>query len=653
MRPPLSYVPLLPIALGLASGIAVARFFAQYQIGILTILAAGGIVLLAMRRSVWGAGFVACACGVGLIWAFHPAVMEDGDVCEATYTGQVINVKDGDASRRLEVAVDELGYNCILTTPAFNPPLVPGDSMRFVCALQPVDIPQCMPSVVDMDTYYFTHRIGAKGFVLPDKLYRLETDWSLRRRLTELRLRVIALIMRSDLSQGTSSLLAATFMGDRDSLDQTTLDNFRDSGAAHLLAISGLHAGLVWMIIGLALWPMRLVGMGRMAKLMALALLWCYVVVSGMAPSVMRAAVMVSMVGASQLLERSNSVVNALLAAVILILVISPEALFDVGFQLSFVAVAGLIVWGAWFNSFTIRRKWLRIALSTIGVTMAAMLATSMFSAYYFHRLPLLFLLANVPLAVIFPIFLALGIVWLMSVACGAQPAPLADVLNCLYEVMDCVVSSVASAPGAVICNIYLTPWAVVVWMIMLSMLAGWVYYRRCVWGYASMACMITVVVLSTINPAAPTPELIITSCGDHTAMVVNDGQVVRVFTIGMSNDSAYHNEYWREYLADYAGSQYRRNVVAHGVGGGIITVGGVRWLIVNSDNPAYVECDALIVTKGFGKGASAIENLAKRTGAAQVLVSGDVDYRIANRINGIASPRVINLRDSLYRVRL
>ncbi len=646
-------MPLSPIALGLVSGIAVARFFAQYQIEILTILAVCGIALLAMRRSVWGACFVACACGVGLIWAFHPAVMEDGEVRETTYTGQVVNVRDGDASRRLVVSVDELGYNCMLTTPAFNPPLVPGDSMRFECALQPVDDPQGLPPMVDMDTYYFTHRVGAKGFVLPDKLSLMDTDWSVRRKLTELRLRVIALIMRSDLKQGTSSLLSATFMGDRDALDETTLDNFRNSGAAHLLALSGLHAGLVWMIIGLALWPMRLVGMGRMAKLMALALLWCYVAVSGMAPSVVRAAVMVSMVVASQLLERSNSVVNALLAAAILILVISPEALFDVGFQLSFVAVAGLIVWGAWLNSFTIRRKWLRIALSAIGVTMAAMLATSMLSAYYFHKLPLLFLLANIPLSVIFPIFMALGIVWVMLVACGVQLAPLADVLNRLYDAMEWVVASVASAPGAVISNIYLTPWAVVVWMIMLAMLAGWVYYRRRVWGYASAACMIAAVVLSTINPAEATPELMITSRGDHTAMVVNDGRVVRVFTIGMSNDSAYHNEYWRDYLADYAGSQYRKSVVAHGVSGGIITVDGVRWLIANSNSPAHVECDAIIVTKGFRKGASGIEELVKRTGATQVLVSGDVDYRIANRISGIASPRVINLRNSLYRVRL
>lgn len=653
MRPPLSYVPLSPIALGLALGIAVARCFAQYQIWILAILAAGGIVLLATRRSVWGAGCVACACGVGLIWAFHPAIMDKGDVREAIYTGQVVSVREGDASRRLLVAVDDLGYNCMLTTPAFNPPLVPGDSLRFECALQPVDDTQGMPPMVDMDTYYFTHRVGAKGFVLPDKLSLLDTEWNMWRKLTELRLSVIALIMRSDLKQGTSSLLSATFMGDRDALDETTLDNFRDAGAAHLLALSGLHAGLVWMIIGLALWPMRLVGMGRVAKLMALALLWCYVVVSGMAPSVVRAAVMVSMVGASQLLERSNSVVNALLAAAILILVISPEALFDVGFQLSFIAVAGLIIWGAWFNSFTIRRKWLRIVLNTVGVTMAAMLATSMLSAYYFHRLPLLFLVANIPLAVIFPIFLSLGIVWLILAACGVQPAPLADVLNWLYDAMDWMVSSIASAPGAVIGNIYLTPWAVAVWMIMLAMLAGWVYYRRRVWGYASAACMIASVVLATIKPAEATPELMITSRGDHTAMVVNDGRVVRVFTIGMSNDSAYHNEYWREYLADYAGSQYRKSVVAHGFNGGIITVDGVRWLIANSNSPAHVECDAIIVTKGFRKGASGIEDLVKRTGATQVLVSGDVDYRTANRISGIASPWVINLRDSLYRVRL
>lgn len=648
MKAPLSQVPLLPLSLGLVAGIVMGRYLHQYALCVVLATALVAIVLAWFRKWPLATLMAAMMCGEVLIGAFHVEQLEEAGEEECEYRGTIVEVIERESSRSMVVDVNVLPYNVYITTPAFNPELLPGDDASFVCALQPIDARK--DAFNSLDDFYYVRRVGATGFVLPEDIKNVNGEhltfkqWLMRQRQDWVRT-----IMHSDMDQGAARLLAATFLGERGAMDQEEVSAFRDAGAAHVLALSGLHAALVWLIITLVLWPLKLTGKDRVVKGLSILLLWAYVVFTGLAPSVIRAAVMVTMVAIGEMIGRKNSTVNALLAAAIVILLITPEALFEVGFQLSFVAVAGLLIWSAWFQTVDIKRQWLRTLINVVGVAMGAMIATSIFTAYYFHRLPLLFLLVNIPLALLFPIFLGVGVVWcLLAFTVGSCP-PLVWAIDALYRSMKCIVDSVAAIGGSVLENIYITHWAVLVWLVAIIVAAGWVYYRRAVWGYALGVCIISMAVLFSIPPQGNTPEMIIDSRRDHTMLMVNDGSVCRAFIVGMPKDSAHLTEYWGERLSDYAGNRRLGEPVVQLLTSHQLQVGSSRWLIINSDETEPVPCDAIVICRGFSGNGSKVEKLILSSGARRVYLSGDLNARISQRLthqlNDMQGVEVISLR--------
>ena len=432
-------------------------------------------------------------------------------------------------------------------------------------------------------------------------------------------------------------------------MDQKEVTSFRDAGAAHVLALSGLHAALVWLIITTVLWPLKFTGMGKWVKGLAILLLWAYVMFTGFAPSVIRASVMVTMVAIGEMIERRSASVNALMAAMIVILVISPEALFEVGFQLSFVAVAGLLIWSAWFQSIEIKRRWVRPFINVVGVTMGAMIATSMFTAYYFHRLPLLFLLVNIPLALLFPIFLCVGILWWLLALVGCNCTPFIWVIDAVYRCMKWIIDSVAATGGSVLENLYITPWTLLVWVVAIVMAGGWVYYRRAVWGCAMGVSVVAAALLLALPPQNNAPEMVIDSRRDHTMIMVNNGASCRAFVVGMPKDSAYLNEYWRERMAQYAGNRRLGVPRVEQLKSPQLQVDDCRWLIVNSNTTVTEPCDALLICRGFTGRSSVVEQLITDTGARRVYLSGDlnamISQRLAHQLDDMQGVEVISLR--------
>ncbi len=596
--------------------------------------------------------------GVGITAARHSKNLTEPQPGTGRYRGVVKEVVERETSRSMVVDVKGLGYNVYITTPAFNPELLCGDSISFECQLEPIEEVSAVEGLNDLNTYYFVHRVGATGFVTPDNFHKTTGDQlTIQQWLVHQRHRWVAEIMHSDMSQGAARLLAATFLGERGAMDQEEVQHFRDAGAAHVLALSGLHAALVWLVITMALWPLRSVGGERVVKVVAITLLWAYVLFTGLTPSVVRAAVMVTMVAVGQMIERRNSVFNALLAAMIVILVVEPEALFDVSFQLSFVAVAGLLIWGAWFQGLKIRSRWMRTALGAVGVTMSAVIATSMLTAYYFHRLPLLFLLVNIPLALLFPLFLGVGIVWCLLALVGWNCAPLIWLLNLLYNGMDWVVSTVAGIGGGVVDGLYITPWAVITWMLALVAIGGWIYFRRRVWVMACGVCVVASVALLTVVPCANTPQMLIDSRRDHTMVMVNDGAECKAFTIGLPKDSAYHNEYWSERLTDYAGSRRLGAPTVIHLSTSQLNVAGERWLILNDDELEPTPCDVILICRGYMDRARSCHEVVAATGAKRVYLSGDLNARISQRLAqqlaDVQGVEVISLRGEQALIKL
>lgn len=213
-------------------------------------------------------------------------------------------------------------------------------------------------------------------------------------------------------------ILSALTLGYREELDKGVQQSFSASGAMHILAVSGLHTGIVW---GMIVWLLTLGGLAKplydqrawqcVLSILTLLALWVYAFVTGLSPSVMRSVLMVTVVEIGWIFRRDTVSINTLAAAAVIILIIDPLALWSVSFQLSFAAVAALLVVGKWLEQhIVIYGKVWRYIGGLLLVALAAQIGTLPLTLHYFGQTSNYFALTNLVVIPAAFILLVLGI---------------------------------------------------------------------------------------------------------------------------------------------------------------------------------------------------------------------------------------------------
>ena len=219
------------------------------------------------------------------------------------------------------------------------------------------------------------------------------------------------MLKRSRLDDRTCGFLIATLTGDSDILDTDTRRLYSSAGTAHILALSGLHVGIIIIAIYIVLFPLYLLRLRGTLYIISILILWGYAIITGLSASVTRAVIMATVVTGGILLQRRYSSFNALLLAAIIIMAFDRRALFQPGFQLSFCAVAVIILLTPLL--LTRKRRGNRIMyylLAMLTTTLTATAGTAIISAFHFHSLPVYFILANIPSLLVLPIILSGGL---------------------------------------------------------------------------------------------------------------------------------------------------------------------------------------------------------------------------------------------------
>ena len=205
-------------------------------------------------------------------------------------------------------------------------------------------------------------------------------------------------VLRTSLkTQSSYGLVKAMVLARRDDLGADLLNAYIQSGAVHVLAVSGLHVGILFWLLSLMLSGLRKVRWGRFGYLgLILLFLTFYALITGLSPSVLRASLMCFTFALSQTFSRRHDGVNTLAISAFIILLFDPMALFAVGFQLSYAAVLGILLFYPLFKD-TVESKYR--AVKWLGqitlVSLAAQVFTFPLSVYYFHQFPTYFLLVN------------------------------------------------------------------------------------------------------------------------------------------------------------------------------------------------------------------------------------------------------------------
>lgn len=219
----------------------------------------------------------------------------------------------------------------------------------------------------------------------------------------------------------------AITLGYKKEIPAEVREDFSKSGLSHILAVSGLHTGILFMLVMLLLWPLRLLGIKRLIYLAAILIMWGYALLTGMSASVVRAVCMITIFLIGKIAYLQNSAINALFITAFGMLLYDPFYLFDVGFQLSFLAVLSILIYQPLFSQLSASApRYIRIVFDLIYVTLSAQVLVLPLSLYYFHIIPIWFLPANL---IILPFLspLLLCTIFSLALQCTGITIPLFD----------------------------------------------------------------------------------------------------------------------------------------------------------------------------------------------------------------------------------
>jgi competence protein ComEC len=291
-----------------------------------------------------------------------------------------------------------------------------------------------------LNPYQFNYReylakkqIHRVAFVPHDSwlLVNHQSNWLLSGAFN-LRNRMLSLFQRVGIGGENLAVLSALTMGYKSLLDQETRRVFSASGAMHILAVSGLHVGILFSTLSAFLFFLGRIKRGKLVKAFILiSFLWLFAIFTGLSPSVIRASLMFSLVIGGIAFSHSTNIYNTLSSSAFVILAINPMLITDVGFQLSYMAVISIVFFYPHFYKIIfIKNKWIDKIWVLICVSLAAQLGTFVLGLFYFNQFPNYFLLTNlyaIPLAfailylaialiILSPIpFIAAGVGWLLD----------------------------------------------------------------------------------------------------------------------------------------------------------------------------------------------------------------------------------------------
>ena len=230
--------------------------------------------------------------------------------------------------------------------------------------------------------------------------------------------RVLSILRNNINGEKELGLAEALLIGYKDDLDQSLVQSYTNTGVVHIIAISGLHLGLIYWLLTVILKPLKKRRETRwLNPFLIITCLWLFSLLAGAQPSILRSALMFTCIVLGESLLKKTSIYNTMAVSAFILLCINPYWLWDVGFQLSYAAVLSIIIFmRPVYNWFYIKNKVLDFIWKLNAVTIAAQILTVPLSIYHFHQFPNLFLLTNF-LAVPLSSAILLGEIFLCAIS--------------------------------------------------------------------------------------------------------------------------------------------------------------------------------------------------------------------------------------------
>jgi len=392
------------------------------------------------------------------------------------------------------------------------------------------------PGQFNYKLYLSNQNVYNQVYVPPGKWNKIDHQSNGLRAFTiRLREKTIKLLKRCSTSESEFAVASAILVGNKDWLDNETRKGFSDAGAMHILCVSGMHVGILFIIVNAMLSFLNRNQLLRLFKTATiLVIIWFYAMITGLSSPVLRASVMFSFLLIGKSFNRYTSIYNTLAASIILLLVTDPYLLVNTGFQLSYIAVTGIVILQPiierrWSPKFWLAKKiW-----ALISVSLAAQISILPLSLLYFHKFPVYFLITNIIVIPLVSLILYCGILFFVFSFLQTILDVLGNFLIFLIRLLNGSIHIIEELPFAVIddVNINLVE-ALVIYGLIMGFLA-FIIRKKKYQFYVFTVCAIVLSVMVWVKRfnQSTRKEIIVYQINKHSAYDLIYGKAHILYT--------------------------------------------------------------------------------------------------------------------------
>ena len=359
------------------------------------------------------------------------------------FLAEVMTVNSLKTSGKLLINVDTLLHVAI-------------DDMLYTKGVLMNYAPPKNPYQFDYGRYMKNQQVYKQMYVTSANTFKLTSKKTVFGYAETIRNKINSTLNKHNISDENLSIINALLLGQRQEVTKATYKSFINSGAVHILAISGLHIGLLLLVLRAFFKPITYLKHGKViASLAIIFLLWIYAFITGFSPSVVRAVIMFSLITIAMYANRITNTYNVLTISAFLLLLYNPFYVHEIGFQLSYLAVFAIVWIKPVFDKFWTPKNYvLKKFFDVFSVSVAAQLGILPVALFYFHQFPGLFFITNLVIIPLLGFLLCLGLACLVFGYFGHIPSLMFEVFNGSISLLLQFVQFISSKEDFVFTNI-------------------------------------------------------------------------------------------------------------------------------------------------------------------------------------------------------
>ena len=405
---------------------------------------------------------------------------------------------------------------------------------RFFSSLEVKPIAKALnPGTFDYAKYMSNQEVYCQSNISLGRCFPLEKDHNgFLTRVAAFRSHLQSKITFFDFDSDEYAIVNALLLGQRQDISNELRTRFANAGAIHILAVSGLHIGIILLMFQRILSPLNYFRKGRLIKtIIIVLLLWNYAALAGLSASIVRATTMFTVIAIAMNLKRPTNVINTLFISIFFILLCQPKFIYDVGFQLSYTAVFGIVLIEPIIRSlWKPRIKIVEYFWQIFTVSLAAQVGVLPLSLYYFHQFPGLFFLTNLVIIPSLSLILGIGFIILALSLMDLLPLVLIECYQFCLKSMNSFVKWVASKEEFIFHDVVISKLEVLLLYFFIGSLL-WIFYRKSFKSILSFLMVILTyqctIIFDSIQP--PESRFVIFHKSRHTVLGYEFGNSMEI----------------------------------------------------------------------------------------------------------------------------